>query len=237
MTAPTCDRLICILLFRHGLMGRTEVECFRRLVQPAMTVMDIGSNQGVYTLLSSLLVGDRGKVLAFEPDPLLFQTLQKNLERNGASNVSALNIALGSATGSKILHRSMVNLGDNRLAEDAPGAFRDAVTVPMKRLDDVPFSGKVDFIKIDVQGWELEVLKGMERTLDENQNIQLFIELWPRGLKEAGTEPIELLNWLHDRGFSLTRADTRSIERRKPVADLNDLIPTKGYWDIFAFRA
>ena len=237
MTTPTCDRLICALLFRYGLMGRSEVECFHRLIRPSMTVLDIGANQGVYTLLFSSLVGDSGKVFAFEPDPLLFQTLQKNLECNGTSNVTAFNIALGSVLESRTLHRSMLNLGDNRLAQGGLGGFRDLTTVPVKRLDDVPISSKVDFIKIDVQGWELEVLKGMEKTLDQNRNVQLFIELWPKGLKRVGTETSEVVNWLQDRGFSLARVDSRSIESHSAVREIHDLIPRRGYWDIYAFRA
>lgn len=205
--APTADRLLALWLHRVGLLGRQEAGLFARLVRPGMHVADIGANQGLFTVLLSRLVGDAGTVLACEPEPHLFGALVSNCEVNGARNVRALAVALGEQDGTAILHRSPLHSGDNRLVRYR--ASGTGVEVPVRRLDSL-VSGGLDFVKIDVQGHELVVLRGMERALARSPSLTIHLEVWPHGLRSAGTRPADLVAFLADQGFRLLDPATRS---------------------------
>ena len=97
MLSATFDRWLYLRLHCLGLMGRNERAALSRIVKPGMTVVDVGSNLGLYTILLSRLVGPTGHVLAFEPDPDLFSLLQQSSLLNGCANVTANNLALGSS--------------------------------------------------------------------------------------------------------------------------------------------
>lgn len=77
------------------------------------------------------------------------------------------------------------------------------VPVRIVRLDDVLPDCNVDWVKIDVQGWEAEVLRGMEQTLRKNPSTRLYFEFWPTGLRHAAEDPAALLDWLDDLGLSI----------------------------------
>jgi FkbM family methyltransferase len=200
---PNGDRFLNLCLHRFGLMGALQKRIYEKLLAPGMKVVDVGANQGLYTLLFSRLVGPAGHVYAFEPDASLFATLEDNCRHNQAANVTCYNYALGAGAETRELFHSRVNSGDNRLAaSEKPGWFYKVV-VQVTRADE-PLAGKrVDFIKIDVQGWEFEVLKGMPELWKQNPDISLYFEFWPFGLRRAGCDPAELLRYLQSSGFRL----------------------------------
>ena len=87
------------------------------------------------------------------------------------------------------------------------GEDRHGVDVSLIALDDYFTPGQpLDFMKIDVQGFEMSVLKGATRVLAENRNIAVLMEFWPYGLRKAGTDPRELLAFARDLGFSVSPA-------------------------------
>src|SRR6266852_7397832 len=96
---PSLDRLVCLALHRVGLMGQADKMFLERHIRPGMIVVDIGANQGLYTLLFAKLVGTAGSVIAFEPEPNMFEALVHNCRNNSVSNVQMYNMALGSKRG------------------------------------------------------------------------------------------------------------------------------------------
>jgi FkbM family methyltransferase len=185
---------------------------FEKLVLPGFTVVDVGANQGLYSLLFSSLVGPTGGVLSFEPDADLFAALRVNCRQNGAENIRCYNYALGARAEAKVLYRSRVNSGDNRLARsDRPDWFHE-VDVKTETLDSMLGNTSVDFIKIDVQGWELEVLKGMTGVCNNNPELRIYFEFWPFALRRAGCDPMQILQHLRQNGFSLY--DTADVGMR-----------------------
>jgi FkbM family methyltransferase len=214
LKATTFDRLLNLWLHRFSLMGEKEKQLFAASLRSGMHVVDIGANQGLYTMLYSRLVGETGRVYAFEPDPDLFNAAQRNCRANGISNVELHNLALGAETGHLTLFRSRVNAGDNRLAPSDHAAWFKGIEVPVAPLDDILGGKRVDFIKIDVQGWELEVLKGMRRVLRENSEVRIYLEFWPAGLRNAGCEPVQFLEYIASHSFSIwniTRSGRRQV--------------------------
>ena len=195
------DRLVYLFFHRLGWMGRSERTFLEQHVQAGMCVVDIGANLGLYTLLLSRLVGPTGCVIGIEPDPELFGALQANCRENRASNVELHNLAAGSERGRSVLHRSGINAGDNRLARHESAVSR-SVEVNIATLDEIVRGRRVDFIKMDVQGWEGEVIAGMQQVLT-NPELQICFEYWPYGLRNAGHDPESILSVLGHEGFQI----------------------------------
>src|SRR5688572_7103479 len=146
---PTVDRALAAWLLNAGLMGRAERRFFERVVTSGQVIVDVGANQGVFTLLFSRLVGRDGRVVALEPEPRLFAALDENCRRNGADNVTRLQLAAGDKHGRGLLQRARFNAGDNRMTGSAKGS----VPVEIVSLDELLPTEIVSLIKIDVQGY------------------------------------------------------------------------------------
>jgi len=173
--------------------------------------VDIGANIGYFTTLASRLVGPRGRVVSFEPDPDHCNLLRRNLQLNGASNVVLRNEALGDEPQAGQLFRSPFNFGDHRVA--AGTEHRDSIPIAINRFDDACVEvglKHVDFIKIDVQGYEPQVFAGMGDSLDRLGVQTVLMEFWPYGIRYAGGSPADLLAVISSCGFMLYELDERS---------------------------
>jgi FkbM family methyltransferase len=201
MTAPTLDRRIYLVLHRVGLMGADEKKLLTRLVVPGMQVLDVGANVGLYSLWVAKCAGEKGRVVAFEPVPLLFEGLAESCKRSGLSNIECMNFALGTDDGAALMVERAFNSGDGRMS--AAGSVAREVRVEVRRLDSLLPGRTFDLIKIDVQGYELNVLRGMEKALEGNRQVRILFEYWPDGLRAAGTNPADLIAFLQGKGFSL----------------------------------
>jgi FkbM family methyltransferase len=201
--ASSFDRLVCLYLHRFGLMGVEDRRAFASQIRPGMTVVDVGANQGLYALFFASRVGGDGRVLAFEPDPELFGAMESNCRRNRARNVELFNFALGAKPAEMTLCRSPFNAGDNRLSETVFMDWHNDVPVKMSTLDELVGCLHVDFIKIDVQGWEFEVLKGMKDILRSNPRVRIYFEYWAYGLRKSGADPMEMFSYLEAASFQL----------------------------------
>jgi FkbM family methyltransferase len=230
------ERWLYLRLHRLGCMGMEERAVLRRIVQPGMTVLDVGANLGLYTVFLSRLVGPTGQVVAFEPDPSLFALLQRNCALNGCTNITAHNLALGSHRDRVLLHRMILNSGDNTLAGSAGRHFRQPMPIEVVAADELLLDLNPDLIKIDVQGWEFEVLRGMERLLSTNPRATVYFELWPGGLQRAGSSPDELEAWLRARDYRLELASTGSVLDERAVATLVKRLPGLKHADLLAIR-
>jgi len=170
-------------------------------VQAGDTFVDVGANVGYYTLIASRLVGESGRVYAFEPDPTVFAILQKNVRLNHLRNVVLVPMAVSDQTGSVRLFLADENKGDHRIYET--DEQRPSVAVEATTLDDF-FEGDdrgVDFVKIDTQGAEGQILRGMHEVIVRNRDLVMAVEFWPYGLHESGFDPVQLLELLRSYDF------------------------------------
>ena len=237
MRAETFDRTLYLWLHRLGLMGASERAALRRLVRPGMTVVDVGANLGLYSVFLARQVGPAGRVVSFEPDPDLFALLRGNCAANAVANVEAYNMALGAAAGRMILSRLTLNSGDNHLGADPDGAFHRPIEVEVASLDSMMPSIRPDLIKVDVQGWELKVLAGMESLLTRVRALGIFLEVCPKWLRRAGDGPEDLYDFLGALGFTLySCADWRPFDRPSYLA-MAGRLKGQGHVDVFASRA
>jgi FkbM family methyltransferase len=199
-----------------GVYEKAETKFFQTACRSGMTFLDVGANIGYYTALAARAVGPTGKVIAMEPDPESFKYLEQTIAANGTENVQAFPVAASDASATLPLYISADNRGDNRLY--APGESRPQVEVEAVATDDLLAENKidtVDFIKIDVQGYEPKVIAGLRDTITRSPKLTLLTEFWPKGIRDAGGDPQEFLNTLRELGLTL--------HELKPDGELTDL--------------
>lgn len=174
------------------------------------TVVDIGAHMGRYTIVSSKRVGPSGKVIAIEAHPVNFKLLNRNIKLNRLTNVITINSAVYSKEmplklylpdeeqGYTMHHSVMAGYLSTKYKRDI--VEQNYIQVQADTLDSLLQRAKVekvDWIKIDVEGAEFEVLKGVGETLTENKDITLLIEI-------HGKETYELvLGFIRSHGFRL----------------------------------
>ncbi len=163
-----------------------ETKLCNALISQGDICLDIGANIGYYTSLFSTIVGTSGKVIAVEPDPENYALLELNCTPyiKNTHNISLHQVALSDANGEALLFKSKDNHGMHRLYSSVC-CSNESSEVQVIRGDDL-LTGPVDFIKIDIEGYELSALKGLKDTINASQNIKIITEFSPLSISEAG---------------------------------------------------
>lgn len=172
-------------------------------VKSKQTAWDVGANHGYFTLILGKLVGDSGTVVAFEPEPETLRQLEKNIKSNNLDNVKIVPTALSNSSGRSKMHISdRTASGVSHLVYDQDQEDNEMIVeVEVTRGDTLVNNDSVavpNFIKIDAEGFELEVLQGLEATLD-NQECRIvlcevhFALMESRGLRYNALTILELL--------------------------------------------
>ena len=235
--APTFDRWLYLWMHRLGRMGREEAAFFPRVIRPGMHVADVGANLGLYSLLLARCTGPAGRVYSFEPDALMASTLRENLALNHVVHAEVFACAVGAANGQAVLQRNAVNSGDNRLGLTTGTALHSEQTsVPVCALHDALQGRRLDFIKMDVQGWEGEALRGVAGLLEANAGLQIYFEFWPHGLRRAGTEIAQLTDTLRQLRLHVTLADARDQSAAVDLVALDRGMAPNAFANLLARR-
>jgi FkbM family methyltransferase len=184
-------------------------------IRPSDCVWDVGANVGFYSSMFSRAVGATGKVFAFEPSPTNFARLRSAV--GSLDNVVLIPMALGDMAGKMPFSEGNDAIGaTSRLVDEAADRTRTTVEVEVRRGDELILSAKAgdpDVIKIDTEGFELEVIRGLGTTLRRPKLRALFIEvhfalLLGRGLADA---PAQIERELESCGFSCAWSDASHI--------------------------
>lgn len=181
------------------------------IVKRGEVVLDIGANIGYYTLLFAKLVGQDGKVYAFEPHPQNFSLLRRNVEYNGYGNVVLEQKAVADTSGIAALYLAKSGSHHHSICKNNFNTT-SSLDIGLISLDDYfernigiakENAKKVSIIKIDVEGAEFDVLKGMEKVLEDNEEIKLILEFTPSFLEDLQIKPKKLITFLEGKGFRL----------------------------------
>jgi len=190
-TADVTGRTIAVT----GAWEPHVTEVFSRLLSPGDVCIDVGAHVGYYTLLASKLVGPRGHVYAMEPASATYAELRRNLELNEVSNVTALNLAAGAADGRGILYDAPPgNAGRASMQEPAnvsdnlPARSSEVDVLRVASVVAPEHHSRLTLVKIDVEGFEFDVLRGLEPLLDAGARAAVLMELHPR--LWAGRDPV-----------------------------------------------
>ncbi len=194
-------------VIRRGGFENSEYSFVRRYLEPGMTVLDIGAHHGFYTLLASTRVGREGRVHAFEPSPRERAALLRHLRWNRRRNVSVNALALGKeANTAQLFVVDQNQTGCNSLRPPASDVHESCtpMAVDVVTLDSW-FSGRdvrsVDFVKLDVEGGELDVLKGASAFLDRRPRPVFLVEVQDVRTENWGYPAKEIISFLAVRGF------------------------------------
>jgi len=181
----------------EGLLSRTILAC----LEPGQVCIDIGANIGYDSMLMSRAVGTSGRVLAFEPDLKNLRSLLINLDLLPESNVITFGVALGDDWSSaNIALANDLNRGQSNLRPDARGAYQPIL---IARLDDlVPANvfPSISLVKIDVEGFEYKVIRGMDRVIQRVNTV--ICEVVPSYLKQCGASAEMLFAKMNQSGFT-----------------------------------
>jgi FkbM family methyltransferase len=163
----------------RGTFEVNERQFLLRFLQPGMVVLDVGAHAGFYSLLASTLVGDTGRVIAFEPSPRERERLERHLRLNRRRNVTVEPYAVGEREGiADLFVFGSAQTGCNSFHLSNPDGARP-VAVPVRRIDDcaaVNSFARCDLVKMDIEGAELSALRGAE-TLFRTRRPALLCEL------------------------------------------------------------
>jgi FkbM family methyltransferase len=209
------------LVMASGLYERGTTWIFNKLLKKGMVVVDLGASFGYYTLLASRIVNLEGRVFSFEPDPISYSILSRNVQMNKCINVITVNKAIHNQGGKakfyicKYHDRSGLYKGYNSVRE----IIVDTITLD-QYFEDKDY--KIDLIKMDIEGAEMSALEGMTQILINNRNLKIITEFYPLALEKAGCPPVEFLKTLTSYGFRLYRINEEDCSITH--ADINDLV-------------
>lgn len=216
-------------IYFGGCFEPDTTAAINRLCRPGMTVVDIGANVGCHALRFAKLVGDSGRVVAFEPMAWARAKLLRNIELNGFGNITVESVALSDSPGSREAYFRSSWQGSEE--SDPASLRRDTIT--FDTLDGYAERngiGRVDMVKLDVDGHEFKVMRGARRTLAAHRPL-ILIELGPHLLAGAGDDIGELVEFLSSLGYKFFDeatfekfADTAAVLRAIPRGDTINVV-------------
>jgi FkbM family methyltransferase len=198
-------------IFLLGSFEPEVISAYRRMVQPGATVIDVGANIGAHTLSLASCVGPTGRVVAVEPTQYAFERLREHISLNPelAPRITARQAMLmGSPSAALAEHiESSWPLEVPATAHHEHAGVAKATTgASVATLDDLTAElalAKVDFIKLDVDGYEVEVLRGSRRVLSDFRPT-VFFEYAPYVIDEKGYDAHEMIRILREFGYRFT---------------------------------
>ena len=203
---------LALTISHYGTYEELEAKIMEEKIKVGSIVVDVGANIGLHTLNMARIVGNTGRVFAFEPDPSNFEILGENVKINNYQNIILEEKAVGDKHGRVTLYQAD-NPGNHRLfpqTKQTKGEVEVELTSLDKYFIDSNLAEKINFIKIDVEGLEFSVLNGMKNILKNNKKIKILFEFVPENIMEVGFAPIGVLNLLTSIGFKLYCIDERA---------------------------
>lgn len=190
--------------FYLGEYEKNTVDHMNKLIKKNMNVINIGANIGYMTLIIARLVGEHGKVFAFEPHPKSVEFLNTNISENGYHNVEVIQKAVSNKTGDTTLFNNISSAWHSLGTKTGPGNWK-RIPVQTITIDDFlkDKNTKIDFIVIDAEGSEKHIIDGMEKTLEQNPKIEIITEYNPVTLEFVDSSGTEFLDAIERMGFSI----------------------------------
>jgi len=179
------------------------VKVCKELIKPGMIVLDIGAHAGYFTRIFSHIVGSQGRVLAFEPHPVNYEVLKRNVERWRLNNVILIRKAVSNKEGNAVFYETIGSFGHSLHSEKPHiNQFKVEITLLDKLLPQIGVK-EVHFVKMDIEGHEPEALDGMNNLIKRQKQIHIILEFKPSLLRTRNYEPASLIEKLFQMGFEV----------------------------------
>lgn len=207
-------------LLAEGGYEPSVVDSVKRILEPGDTFLDLGGNEGFYSIVASGSVGTSGKVICVEPQSRLQSIIFRNISENEAYNVSVFQSALSDEVGTATLHLTPdINTGSS-------GLFR--VTKYRNPTEIVPQTtlsrflamlnvGKIKLMKIDAEGSEHEIILGSKDLFRKGVVENIALELHPDILRRRGKSEVDILSFLEESGYEENSRYENLIMSKRPA--------------------
>jgi FkbM family methyltransferase len=177
--------------------------------------LDVGANIGHHSIFLAKLVGKKGKVIAFEPIPKLSSQINESKKENKLENLKIINSALGEKNYDTVIYINKHVMGSSSILEKRYGQEVEKVDIKVEKLDDIFTSlkiNKIDFMKIDVEGYEYFVLEGAKETITKYKP-KIVIEYSPEYYRQNKmTHVDDIINFLKENKYSIFDIENNNKE-------------------------
>lgn len=219
-------KLICRLsdwipwnVYLHGsyIVERSYEEFMLQIAEESSVIFDVGANIGYYTVQFSEI--SDGEIYAFEPMNYQHETLQKNLELNSLTNIHPVKKIVSNTNS---LARIYFSGMENTAASSLVNKTDQYEEIQCITLDDFCKDNdieEIDLIKIDVEGYELKALKGLQNMLKSQKISHLFIEIVEKHLNNAGTSAKEICDYLESHNYKAFSVKSGELQPYQPGSD------------------
>jgi FkbM family methyltransferase len=198
----------------RGVMEPGLVARFRSLIEPGMVVVDVGANIGIFTLYAARSLQAKGRIYSFEPTPRTFRILKDNVQVNGFLELGVIELhqtAVSDRAGTSRFVTFAANSGHNTLFEE--GVSGDPIDVATVTLDQaLAAEPRIDVVKIDAEGAEPLILRGMREVIARSPGIRILMEFAPEHLRRAGVDPAAFLDEIAALGFGIRQVHDETGE-------------------------
>jgi FkbM family methyltransferase len=199
---PNLNSKVTSVLLAAGDWFEAEMEFWRTQIQPGMTVIDVGANAGVYSFSAAQRVGQQGRVLAIEPFSACIQYLRETCRVNQFSSVTICEGAASDRNGSARLALYDASEQNELVSSAAPtsGQFEEVICFSLDHLLEQEQLDRVDWLKIDAEGHEIQVLLGSDRLLQQFAPGILY-----ENIAGESQSNLPVAEFLQSKGYSLFR--------------------------------
>ena len=202
------------MIYRYGRYEELTHDIFKKFIRPGDVVLDIGANEGYFSALAAVLAGSNGRVIAVEPQSRLHDILEINLALNSGApwelvpgvvaetdgETVAINLyPVGNTGATSLVRRARVGSRTEQVRTWTPEAIARQCGVD-----------RFDFVKIDVEGFEPEVVRAFEPMLARRQVRTILLDYHGRILRNRGIDPVSIHQQILAHGYRLVEGDPRS---------------------------
>ena len=211
---PLFDKNIENVIYERGVYEQGTVSVLQEFLQAGDTFVDAGANIGWLSLVGAKKVGVNGKIFSFEPVPSTHEILKSNKELNQFTQIQLNQFALGNKEENLNIYPEKENRGGASILNHQS---ENGVEIEVKTLDSLNLKTAINVIKIDVEGFELDVLKGGIDTIKKDKP-KLIIE---HSIDRNNTaEQYEIYNWILDLGIYKVYKLEKGKERKSKLIEI-----------------
>jgi len=223
---PVLDKGVERQIYYTGTYEQGTLSIIKSILASGDTFVDIGANIGLMSIIASTAVGESGQVYSFEPNPETHNILKRNISINNLNNVILSSYAVGAQEGEGLIYDLWdKNRGSATLVpQEGQSDGHKVLIKPLIQL--IPNWAEIDLIKIDVEGFEIEVLKGLKEVMISNNPPKLIVECSDRRANKEGLPSSEIFTTIIQTGnydvFKTKGSKARSV-KLIPVHTADDL--------------
>ena len=223
-----------------GIHEEVSSNQLKKELEPGMNVLEIGANIGYYVILAAKEIGSEGRILAFEPSSVNIAMLQKNIELSSLENIVHVeHSAVGETSGeAELFMMEKANTSSLIRRSDSGLTQIDSEMVRVVSIDDYLGEHEFDFdwFRMDVEGYEFEIVRGMKESIAKSNPKGCFIEVHSSLFPALGHTTSEFLELINSVGFNLNVARWRGRTDISVTSDQewkNHALFEEGYWEAF----